>query len=119
MPSKRQHLKQAAHNEELLTRFNLVGLGFEDWAVTALFYSALHYVEAFFHEKFNRHYTNHPDRDDAVARCLPHCYDEYHELKNDSREVRYAMRKFTPKEVEDDIIPNFEKVRTTVTQQLD
>lgn len=48
MPTYDKHLRQAAHNEELMKR--TVGLGghgeFSDWAVTIAFYTAIHSVEA-------------------------------------------------------------------------
>jgi hypothetical protein len=49
MPSANRHLRQAQHNEffagHLLAQD---GVPFSDWAVTAAFYAALHYVNHYF-----------------------------------------------------------------------
>lgn len=48
MASKTTHKAQALHNELLAKK--LVGGDYYDWACTAAFYSALHYVEAKFND---------------------------------------------------------------------
>lgn len=55
MPTKEQHLHQAQHNEAFLAVFDLARSPFLDWAVTAAFYAALHYLRALM-SKLN--YTN-------------------------------------------------------------
>jgi hypothetical protein len=44
LPSKDEHLKQAQHNEQLADALSKGA--YIDWAVTVLFYAALHYVDA-------------------------------------------------------------------------
>ena len=45
------HILQAQHNEELARKLVEDGYQFKDWAVTALFYAAVHYFEALLHQE--------------------------------------------------------------------
>ena len=89
MPSRDEHLAQARHNTQFYTT---VDKGtFRDWAVTVLFYTGLHYVDALFAEKRNIHPTSHTARSDEVARSteLRPVYVNYEALKNASYNARY------------------------------
>ncbi len=48
MPEAVKHIKQAEHNEELLTHLLEVNKQsrFSDWYITVAFYTALHYIES-------------------------------------------------------------------------
>lgn len=118
MPSQKQHLSQASHNEKLVSNYKLLDSEFTDWAITALFYSALHYVEAYFATKYNWHHRKHEKRNPAIRRCLPHCYDDYKQLKYDSEEARYNNRRFSIKELGDNIVPDFEKFKANILRHL-
>ena len=54
-----------------------------DWAISMLFYSAVHYVGAYF-AKHGLTYRMHQTRDNAVARDpnLSNVYGEYRELEH-------------------------------------
>ena len=45
MPQPTEHIAQAEKNERLYD--SLLGTEFNDWAITGLFYAALHYVDAY------------------------------------------------------------------------
>jgi hypothetical protein len=45
-----EHLRQAYHNETLVFQFGTPPLEAYDWAITALFYCALHFVDAYLFE---------------------------------------------------------------------
>ena len=76
---------------------------FWDWAVTATFYAAVHYVEAYFAKcKPPIHSTLHKTRDSSIQRdpVLKPLYSTYRELENQSRNARYeAHIPFTQAEV--------------------
>ena len=84
-----EHIAQAEKNERLYEL--LVGTEFNDWAITGLFYAALHYVDALFMEQTGTSPTNHNSRNGLVertvnlARIKPH----YAELFQWSLNVRY------------------------------
>jgi hypothetical protein len=86
MPSRVEHLAKAgraADVEELTRR-----AGLEDWAITALFYRAVHLLEAYFSRE-DVHHTNHTARSRAIAREFPETYGAYVELTRLSRLARY------------------------------
>lgn len=59
------HLKQARHNEQLAKK--LIGSVYKDWVVIALFYAAVHYLEASWANQ-GWHSDNHDERDDYIKR---------------------------------------------------
>ena len=44
MATEQAHLRQAQHNEQFLTTFDPAITPYLDWAVTVIFYAALHYI---------------------------------------------------------------------------
>jgi len=80
------------------------------WAITALFYSALHELRAYIQARHNREIATHED-----MRDLPSTYPElrktstdYEELKQQSQGARYYMKEFT--------WDDFARLRSTVTR---
>ncbi len=100
MPKKDKHLSKAADNEKFALSLNLSPAVNVDWAVTALFYAAVHYVEAYLAQK-NLHSTDHRARDSSIQRDkdLKALYNEYVDLKNQSVNARYYMRPIPASEV--------------------
>jgi hypothetical protein len=91
MTSESVHLRKARHNKEFLATIDVGGPRFLDWAVTVLFHCALHYVEAWFSRKLNRHFTSHGDRNQAVNRFLVRIAGGYLRLYNRARLARYEQ----------------------------
>jgi hypothetical protein len=92
LPAFEQHRGKAIHNEDFVKELDNP---YWDWAITASFYAALHYVEGFFARKAPPvHSRNHEIRDDNVQRdpVLKRIYDEYRQLKDDSVAARYDAR---------------------------
>ncbi len=118
MPNKKSHLSQAEHNKKFINALKLIDTDYTDCAVTSLFYSALHLVEAYFAGKYDKHHTLHMNRDSSVSICLPHCYDDYQLLKLVSEEARYKGMKFTAKDFSDRIIPSFENIEKNIYSHL-
>jgi hypothetical protein len=96
------HKLKAANNEALAAS---LPDQFVDWAVVALFYAAVHYVEAHLAKHAPPvHSANHDKRDNNIAssRVLKPLWKNYRELKNQSRLARYeAHIVFTRKDVND------------------
>ena len=122
MSTKEQHLQKAQHNEAYLATFDLSHSPFLDWAVTATFYSALHYLRALM-ARYN--YTNisgYGDMDKAfdrmaVLKRAADVHDSYRQLKDDSRSARYDMWKPTGADVAD-LREEMEKIRDFVMPKL-
>ena len=62
---KIKHLSKATHNEDFFKSFNLDDTRFRDWVVVALFYSLLHYYEAYFAMN-NKHSKTHDKNEGAT-----------------------------------------------------
>ena len=100
MPTKVQHLKKATENESLSSLLNLAVPAASDWAITMLFYAAVHYVEAFF-SKSGQHLKRHKLRANAIqgnAKLRP-IYLDYRELQTYSETARYQAVFFTSADV--------------------
>jgi len=92
MPSEKQHIKKAAHNEQF---FDHVKHDYPDWAMTGLFYSVLHYIEAYLATK-GIHVEDHKERAKHVGLLAPlkPYYADYRRLYDYSVNARYKMHEF-------------------------
>jgi len=91
LPTKAEHKAKAEHNEYFVST---LGNPFFDWQVTALFYSALHYIQAYFVAKgINPPPSTHTMRNNHVSNdpTLRTIYVDYRELQNESRSSRYGV----------------------------
>lgn len=66
-----------------------------DWALTMLFYAAMHYVEAYL-ARTNVHLRSHTTRDNAMSRdsSLRKVFREYADLKYFGYNARYEVAGF-------------------------
>jgi hypothetical protein len=92
VPSNSQHVAQADRNEKLAAYLmeESPDSGYAGWAITALFYAALHLVDAHLAiEGF--HPESHAVRDNYVAfwPTLKPIFEHYRELKQRSEDSRY------------------------------
>lgn len=112
MPAENIHLAQAGKNERFYKTFDLATTEFLDWAVTGLFYSALHYIDAYLAIK-NYHPSKHEFRTPLVGReaKLRIIFRDYRRLKDESEAARYRVKKFKRKEVEDLESKRFKRVK--------
>jgi hypothetical protein len=92
LPDRNQHLTRAKENEEFARTLDLSQTLQVDWAVTMLFYSALHYVDAFLAGK-HKHPRDHEARDSEVENngSLTDIYRDYRTLKDKSEAARYDI----------------------------
>ena len=99
MPSAEVHRLQAGHNAAAAAAF--IRGPFSDWAVTALFYSALHEVDAYFAARFDVHPGTHAARERAMRRDseLAGVEHNFRELQSASTDARYEGSRFTPADV--------------------
>ena len=72
MPSTNEHLAKAQGNKTFAYNLGVTTPTAIGWALTALFYSALHYVEAY-NAKYGQHFSKHEDL--SRARYRPVQYD--------------------------------------------
>ena len=123
MPSKERHLAQAGKNEAFYQSFDLPSTAFLDWAVTGLFYAALHYVDAFLATRGTSSGIdpdNHYQREFWLSReiLLTSIYSNYQELKNRSEDARYRLLHFTPMSVAQLEATHLGPIRHTIQAHL-
>lgn len=93
--TKDEHLAKIAENARFLATIDQsdsCGIG---WSITVVFYSALHYLEAYFVSR-GRGFNNHHSRASAIQNdpIIRSLYSEYRTLENLSREARYDAAPF-------------------------
>jgi len=104
MPARDNHITQARHNRDFFGSFDTSR--YSDWAATVLFYTALHYIDAFLATQGGpqgQHPNRHDVRDNYMTRIqeLKPIASDYFRLKNFSSSARYnPPSPFTPAEIE-------------------
>ena len=102
MPDSAAHIAQAATNEALSQQLET---SYPEWAVTALFYAALHYVQAYFFDNAAsmqpQHYLTHGRRDQGVAQRLQSLHGGYLTLEDASQDARYECMVFATVDVQE------------------
>lgn len=105
MGARHWHLERAKHNKKASES---MGSEFEDWAVIALFYSALHYVQSSLADepdllKDERHPRKHSSNEPGnrgtnqlVADLYPSISIQYRSLMEMSHRTRYDAAKLGP-----------------------
>jgi HEPN domain-containing protein len=94
LATEAQHAAQSEHN--LLVAGRLADADAYDWAITALFYAALHLLQAYL-TRTGIHVTTHMARDRymrAATDLLP-ILSDYRALRDASEHARYECRAFS------------------------
>jgi hypothetical protein len=116
VPTRDEHINRAEENEQMAKAMDLskgVNVG---WAITIIYYSALHYVDAYLEVQSIRP-PNHEERDARVNSKLKDIYNEYRYLKHKSREARYSIANYT-KENFYSACPKLSKIKTYILGRL-
>ncbi|KPJ65246.1 MAG: hypothetical protein AMJ45_05405 [Syntrophobacter sp. DG_60] len=119
MASKEQHLKKAEHNERFFNHLDLDTTLFLDWIVTGIFYSALHYIRAIASMYGFENIASYGELDKlfdrlSILKRNLDIYQDYRQLKDDSRDARYEMIKFVKVEVQDLRDQEFSRIKSFV-----
>lgn len=94
MPTLSQHLSQAESNERFAEGIAALPTRFPDWEIIALFYSALHYADAFLATQ-GIHPGSHDSRI-ASVKLYVGAWEDYRHLYRLSLAARYNMASPTP-----------------------
>ncbi len=106
------YLEQARHNREVAEALSDGDSPTSrQWAVTCLFYAAVHYVNA--HLGNRPVPDNHPERDSYVRSNMPLIHSDYRWLKTKSQGSRYRLES-PPKAVVDTALSKADKIRKFV-----
>src|SRR5712671_3739151 len=103
MATLHEHQSKALQNENFLTLYKLSEGEFVDWAVTVLFYSALHWMRALAAQEGHpiRAYSEEYEVFQGAGIFTRPSYDWYRQLKDASRDARYEMAQFPTSEFHD------------------
>src|SRR5437660_26588 len=99
MASTAQHVDQAERNERLYRLLQQDQAGWTDWQITALFYSAVHYVDAYLVSIGEPEPRSHEARALAIARIQllrQSVAIHFTALKDFSRDARYNLARLPP-----------------------
>lgn len=90
MPREDEHRLRSRRNEEFAASLDISDPINENWAVVALFYSALHYVEAYF-VRFGGGCVEHKQRNERFKADvgIRYAYENYKYLQTLSHTARY------------------------------
>ena len=116
MATPPQHAQKAEQNENFVTFLLSASAPFLDWAVTGLFYSALHYCRAVMANYGFTNISTYAEMDNHFVRLSalkkrPDVFADYRQLKDDSRAARYDMWAVALKDVTDLQANEFARVR--------
>lgn len=102
MPDTSQHRDQSLRNKRVYRdRLDGPEAQYSEWAVTTLFYTALHDMDAYLYQLAGRvDPGNHRDRDSLVRTHCRRAWPTYKKLKDASEQGRYRCRRFTKAEIE-------------------
>ncbi|QNI31867.1 hypothetical protein H7849_23010 [Alloacidobacterium dinghuense] len=94
--TKDEHEQKAIENEKFAQTLPSSVSGVE-WAITATFYAAVHYVQAYF-AKSGRSFSSHGARAAAILKdgAISSIYNDYQDLYNISRDARYEVMNLQP-----------------------
>ena len=113
-----EHIAKAEKNERLYER--LLGTEFNDWALTGLFYAALHYVDAYFARESNDAPQSHRERNGRVRRdiTLDEIRSYYFDLYALSIRARYELETISEYEVREAMVEHFIPLRAHIRALL-
>lgn len=110
------HLDQARHNREVAEALSDGDSPTSrQWAVTCLFYAAVHYVNA--HVRHRPVPDNPRDRDNYVRRNMQSIHNDYRWLRTKSEDARYRLQS-TPKTVVDGALSKVDEIQKFVQRFL-
>jgi len=103
MPSRDEHVRKAEGNEKFAATIKPENQAQIDWLLVVLFYTALHYIEAYLDKHLNQHVRSHTTRDKYVGKesNLRKIFKPYGHLKYMGYTARYDLVGFTPKDTQE------------------
>ena len=116
MPALNQHLPLAESNEGFAESIAELPNRFPDWEITVLFYSALHYADAFLATQ-DIHPRSHDSRIRSI-RSLISVWEDYRDLYQLSLDARYNAVSFTAESADAVRSGSFRRVKDEVYSLL-
>lgn len=121
-----EYLAQAAHNADLARSLRKEKKDCLDWAVTCLFYAAVHFVNAMLTKQGKDIPRRHVGTDAGAVgrtnivqqdRSLREIYYDYRHLDDESRDARYELKRPTVAEFDAYLMPRFVRIESFARQK--
>jgi len=121
------YLQKAAHNLEFAQYVRKNKTDCLDWAATSLFYSAVHYLNAYFvnaDTPIPRRHTssdpNYPGRKNIIQQDpqLLSIYSHYRHLDDESRDARYELRIISAADYDSFLLPKLNSIKSFITTKV-
>lgn len=116
MPTVSDHIEQAGRNLKVCDLMQADGT-YQEWAAVALFYSALHWIDAYLRQQHSVNVRTHTDRNRYVSRYLARLWPSYRELQTNSRNARYECARFADSDV-NDLREDHQELSEAIKKQL-
>ena len=118
MASQSQHEDQAQRNEKFFQSLDKTESINRERIVTAAFYAALHWIEAYYDNQYGLHSRNHSTRNQMVRRSQLPISRKYLYLYDVSCQARYLLHRFSEEEVDDLINLAYQPIKDFVQDVL-
>lgn len=118
VPTRSEHVAKAEGNASFALSLPLKDQPQIDWALVALFYAAMHYVEAFLAP--TTHLKSHESRDKYISRDshLRGIFKEYSHLKFFGYNARYEVYGFKAAQVTGEAVKDYDAVKAHIVKKL-
>jgi len=118
VPTREQHVTKADGNAAFALSLPLENQTQIEWALVALFYAAMHYIEAYLAP--NTHLRSHEARDKYVGResHLRLIFKEYSHLKYFSVNASYEICTFRAEDVQNEASRDYETIKRHIGTKL-
>ncbi|MGH6839710.1 MAG: hypothetical protein ACREDT_13125 [Methylocella sp.] len=122
-----EYLQKAHHNSAFAADIRKNSGQYLDWAATCLFYSAVHYVNAYlvkFGKAIPRRHASpdpkKPGRTNIVQQdpSLSTIYSYYRHLDDESRDARYELKRICETDYDNFLLPKLEEIRKFITPKV-
>ncbi len=118
MADKDEHLKQAHHNEEFLEYLRENISIYADWYTICIYYTALHYIEAYLDILF-QHPTNNFERDRDIKQYLDKSTrKKFRLLKDVSENARYNIIDINVEGIDKEFEPALEFIKNNINELI-
>ena len=126
MKTPTQYIQQASRNTELAVFLRAEKVSYLDWAVTCLFYAAVHYVNAHLAHGDKAIPKRHTTQGKLIGRSniveadpeLRTIYSAYRHLDDESRDARYELKGPSKDEYDTHLVPKLDRIRDFVMDRV-
>ena len=120
MPTVSDHRSSAERNYKFSQALLNDDSIYTEWVVISLFYSLVHYLEAYLASlPVPVHPGNHSERDAAVSQHLSRdCFKKYMLIKDKSIDARYYCVTISKEYVRSKLLPSYNTLKDVLTERI-